>query len=169
MATCAEVVDYELPANAAEDSVSLLTTLRGKGTPEPLHHIVVHHSASGHFAVRKGEWKLLLCRGSGGWSPPRESAAAQQGLPLMQLYDLADDPKETRNLYERHTEKVTELIDDLALHIPGWPDYSRPTAIQRWLAQHHRRTAAGAIPPTRRSTETMRLAVVTTTARSTSL
>ena len=114
MATCAEVVGYELPANVAEDSVSLLPTLCGRGTSESLHGIVVHHSVSGHFAVRKGKWKLLLCRGSGGWSPPREVEAAQRGLPWMQLYDLENDPKETTNLYEQCPEKVQELIDGLA-------------------------------------------------------
>jgi arylsulfatase A-like enzyme len=114
MATCADVLGYDLPPSAAEDSVSLMPILRGKAAAEPLHEIVIHHSSAGHFAVRKGRWKLLLCRGSGGWSPPREAEAKEQGLPLLQLYDLTSDPKETRNLHEEHPEKVRELVDDLA-------------------------------------------------------
>lgn len=113
MATCAAVVGHKLPAAAAEDSVSLLPTLRGKNALKPLHEVVVHHSVSGHFAVRKGKWKLLLCRGSGGWSPPREPAAVKQGLPLVQLYNLHADPKETLNLQADHPEVVAQLTADL--------------------------------------------------------
>ncbi|MEM9413136.1 MAG: hypothetical protein AAGA30_18650 [Planctomycetota bacterium] len=42
---------------------------------------VIHHSKSGHFAYRLGKWKLLLARGSSGWSPPNEQAAVKQGAP----------------------------------------------------------------------------------------
>ena len=113
MATCADVVGYKLPADCAEDSVSLLPALRGKELAAPLHDVVVHHSVSGHFAIRKGQWKLLLCRGSGGWSPPREPEAEQQGLPAVQLYNLSNDPKESKNLQADHPEIVRELTADL--------------------------------------------------------
>ncbi len=115
MATCAEVVGHELPADAAEDSVSLLPVLLGETPEKPLHAIVVHHSVSGQFAVRQGRWKLLLCRGSGGWSSPSEAEAARRGLPMMQLFDLQSDPKETKNLVEQHPEQVKKLIDALAM------------------------------------------------------
>ena len=113
MATCADVLGHKLPAGAAEDSASLLPTLRGSDAAEPLHEIVVHHSISGHFAVRKDKWKLLLCRGSGGWSPPREAVAVKQKLPPVQLYNLHDDPKETTNLPADHSEVVEQLTADL--------------------------------------------------------
>jgi arylsulfatase A-like enzyme len=113
MATCAQVVGHELPPDAAEDSVSLLSTLQGADHAGPLHEIVVHHSSSGLFAVRKGQWKLLLCRGSGGWSPPSESDAVKQGLPPIQLYNLRDDPRETVNLQAEYPEMVQQLTADL--------------------------------------------------------
>ncbi|TWU31414.1 sulfatase family protein [Novipirellula artificiosorum] len=113
MATCADVLRHELPADAAEDSVSLLPVLQGKRVSEPLHDLVIHHSVSGHFAIRKGQWKLLLCRGSGGWSPPREPEAAKQGLPSVQLFNLHDDPKESVNLQADHPDIVQQLTADL--------------------------------------------------------
>ena len=60
MATCAGILGTELPANASEDSVSLLPVLLGEKLEKPLHDIVIHHSGSGHFAIRKDHWKLLL-------------------------------------------------------------------------------------------------------------
>ena len=114
MATCAGILGTELPANAAEDSVNLLPELRGEKRGKPLHDIVIHHSGSGHFAIRKAQWKLLLCRGSGGWSPPREAEAAKNKLPMLQLYDLASDPRETENLQAKLPGKVAELANDLA-------------------------------------------------------
>ncbi|MEK6233641.1 MAG: sulfatase-like hydrolase/transferase, partial [Planctomycetales bacterium] len=113
MATCADVVGHELPADAAEDSVSLLPTLLGEKVSGPLHEVVVHHSVSGHFAVRKGPWKLLLCRGSGGWSSPREADAAKQKLPPVQLYNLRDDSKETENRQADYPEIVKQMTADL--------------------------------------------------------
>ncbi len=108
-ATVAEILDYDLPENAAEDSVSLLPLLRGEALEGPLHEAVICHSISGHFAVRSGKWKLMFCRGSGGWSAPQEPEAKNQGLPGIQLYDLEADPKETTNLYQQHPEVVSEL------------------------------------------------------------
>ena len=43
-------------------------------------------------------WKLLLARGSGGWTAPKESAAKQLELPAYQLYNMATDPTESQNL-----------------------------------------------------------------------
>ena len=112
MATCADVVGHDLPEDAAEDSASLLGILTGQ-SDKPVHDAVVHHSSSGRFAIRKGRWKLLLCRGSGGWSPPQEGPAAKRNLPPVQLYDLESDPKETRNLQAQKPELVKQLTADL--------------------------------------------------------
>lgn len=123
MATVADVVGCELPANAAEDSHSLLPYFRGQPPAQPLHEAVICHSISGHFVLRRGKWKLLFCRGSGGWSPPREKEAAKLGLPSPQLYDLTVDPKERTNVYAEHPEVVKEL-----------------TAILRRFVEHGRST-----------------------------
>lgn len=115
LATCAAILDTKLPENAAEDSVSLLPALLGKDNA-PLHEHVVHHSISGRFAIRQGNWKLAFCPGSGGWGKPGDADAAKQGLPAVQLHDLSTDPAETTNLREKHPEvvqRLTKLLNEI--------------------------------------------------------
>ena len=85
-----------LPDNAGEDSVSLLSVL--KGAPSGIRDTLVSHSFYGRFAFRQGAWKLQFSPGSGGWSRPRDANGAKNGLSPIQLYDLKTDPSEKNNL-----------------------------------------------------------------------
>ncbi|MBT6957123.1 MAG: arylsulfatase [Opitutae bacterium] len=112
-ATFAELLGMEdqIPNNAAEDSFSFLSSL--KGSRERIRPFTIHHSISGVFAIRRGDWKLILNKGSGGgwggaWEKTRTTAK------LVQLYNLKDDPGETMNLEEVHPDVVKELVDELA-------------------------------------------------------
>ena len=71
---------------------------------------LVHHSISGKFSIRDGRWKLVLCPGSGGWTY-NDAEAAQSGMPLVQLYDMKDDPGERSNLHADNPDKVRKLLD----------------------------------------------------------
>lgn len=108
MATCADLHDLTLPEDAGEDSVSILPLLRGSDTP--VRDSLVHHSFYGRFAIREGEWKLMLCPGSGGWWKPNDIEAKEQGLPSVQLYDMSEDIGEQRNLQAEHPDIVKRLI-----------------------------------------------------------
>lgn len=108
MATCADILGTKLPDNAGEDSVSILPALNGKEIPAS-REAVVHHSISGRFAVRQGNWKLELCPGSGGWGKPGDAEAKKQGLPDVQLYDLSKDIGETKNVQVEHPDIVAKL------------------------------------------------------------
>jgi len=107
MATCAEILGAPLPPNAGEDSVSLLPLLREPGVAVREH--VVHHSISGKFAIRDHEWKLVLCPGSGGWTR-NDAEAVRGGLPLVQLYNVRQDPGERNNLQATHPERVKAMV-----------------------------------------------------------
>ena len=131
-ATAAEIVGKELPADAAEDSFSMLPLLKGEdGFSRPY---TIHHSINGSFAIRQGKWKLSLCPGSGGWSDPKPGKATQ-GMYPVQLYDLEADLAETNNLAEKQPEMVKNMADLLAKAIregrsnpgpkqdnEGWPN-----------------------------------------------
>jgi len=116
MATMAEITDYELPTDAAEDSYSMLPVFMGQQT-EYNREAVIHHSVDGYFAIRKGKWKLNTCAGSGGWSYPTESKAEEMGLPWFQLYDMDNDPGEKENLAEEYPDIVNELKELLMKYI----------------------------------------------------
>jgi arylsulfatase A len=108
-ATIAELVDYSLPETSAEDSISFLPALSGKPVPNA-REAIIHHSISGHFSIRRDNWKLLLVPGSGGWSSPRGARALAQGLPKIQLYDMDKDLSEEHNLQAQNPEKVAQLL-----------------------------------------------------------
>jgi len=112
MATCADIVGVDLPADAGEDSECMLSVLRGEERSAPIREATVHHSINGSFAIRQGKWKLVLCPDSGGWSNPKPGAA--EGLPPVQLYDLERDVGETDNVQSEHpeiVERLTELLE----------------------------------------------------------
>jgi arylsulfatase A-like enzyme len=126
MATCAEILGQELPDGAGEDSVSILPALRGRDRGA-LREAIVHHSINGSFAIRRGDWKLALCADSGGWSAPRPGTHQADGLPPIQLYDLANDRVERHNVQEHQPEVVARLTRLLETYVadgrstPGRP------------------------------------------------
>jgi len=129
-ATLKEIIaaNKSLPNNAAEDSFSFLPALLGK-KDSSIRPFTIHHSINGSFAIRRGNWKLSLCPGSGGWSAPRPNVAKKdKNLPLIQLYNLEKDPTEKTNLQAKHPELVLELVNDLAMAIKN--GRTTPGAIQ---------------------------------------
>jgi arylsulfatase A-like enzyme len=117
MATCADILHVKLPDNAGEDSVSLLPALLGTDK-QPLHEAIVNHSGgNGRFAIRKGNWKLELCPGSGGWGQPGDPEALKEGLPSIQLYNMHDDVGERLNTEGKNSETVTNLVKLLEKYV----------------------------------------------------
>lgn len=110
LATCAAIVNAELPADAGPDSHNVLPALLDPEPDEPVREFAVHHSLWGVFAIRRGPWKLIPHhRGSGGFTVPRDLDPAEEGGPPGQLYHLRSDPSETRNVYSEHPEVVKRL------------------------------------------------------------
>lgn len=59
MATVAAQLGAKLPDSAGEDSYNLLPVLLGKDLTQPLREATVHHSGSGKFAIRQGDWVFI--------------------------------------------------------------------------------------------------------------
>jgi arylsulfatase A-like enzyme len=107
MATCADVLGVKLPDDAAEDSISYLPQLLGRGPGR--RDVLVESSINGSFGIREGQWKLAFCPDSGGWSYPRPGRDKTDGWPRFQLFDVVADPAEKTNLLAEHPEIVQRL------------------------------------------------------------
>ncbi len=109
-ATCAELTNYNIKPNEGEDSYSFMPLLNGNVKTE-IRPYTVHHSIDGSFAIRQGDWKLIFCAGSGGWSAPTPATIRNNNLnlPALQLYNLKDDVGERNNLIDVYPQKVLEL------------------------------------------------------------
>lgn len=106
-ATAAEIVGAETPDDRSEDSISFLPLLTGEA--ESIRDSIITQSIDGSFSIRDGNWKLVFCPGSGGWSEPRPGKVDLEKFPAMQLFDLAADPGEEFNLYDENEDRVAEM------------------------------------------------------------
>ena len=89
---------------SVEDMVQLLA----KKGENPVRDNLISHSENGTFAIREGNWKLIVDnKTSGGWVEPAGDRP-QPDTP-GQLYDLASDPYETEDLWERRPDIVKRL------------------------------------------------------------
>ena len=103
-ATAVEVAGARVPKGAAPDSYSYLSLLLGN-EKEYSRPPVIHHSASGMFAIREGDWKLILGNGSGGRQQPK-------GKPFAKPYILSNiraDQAETKNHSETESKIASRL------------------------------------------------------------
>lgn len=79
------------------DGISILPTLLNKG--EQVEHDFLYwefHEENGRQAVRAGDWKLIRQQ-------------IRSGNPTHELYNIAEDPHEDRNLASQYPQKVEEL------------------------------------------------------------
>lgn len=115
LATLADVWQSTLPANAGEDSFSLLPLLRGKD--QAVRENAISCSGNGIPGLRVGSWKFIPA-------------------PATQLYDLNADLAESTNLANAQPERVKEMRQTLETLIirgrssPG-PDQKNDVSVRR--------------------------------------
>lgn len=118
MATCAAIVGFPLPNDAAEDSFNILPALTGEQRHKAVRRYTLHQTIKLELAIRRGPWKYLDHQGSGG-----NNYAGEYLKPYVlpekaphapgQLYNLDTDPGETTNLYFKHPQIAKELKSQL--------------------------------------------------------
>jgi len=115
MATVAAILGAKIPNTAAEDSVNVLPVLLGEKISAPAREATVHHSSSGKFAIRKGDWVLIDApsgddngaRGEPQWFKD-ERGYTKHDQP-GELFNVHDDLAERHNYFAEKPELVREL------------------------------------------------------------
>lgn len=158
MATMADLLGYQLPENAGVDSVSNLPVWLNSDAPEVRKDIIMQ-AWDGSLSIRRGNWKLEMCVGTGGETHPgpRDTYLSPNGeLPAMertetapkepcfQLYDLSTDIGEYVNVIHEHPDIYAELKADLKDYIlkgrstPGAPQTNTGEEVWdtiRWIEE----------------------------------
>lgn len=106
MATFADFTSQEPGIYAGEDSYNVLPAFYGKQINNEAN-IRVFHSASGVYAIRKGDWKLI----EGTKGPGSGNIRINQDSldNVGQLYNLKEDPYEKNDLFDQEKRIVEEL------------------------------------------------------------
>jgi len=108
-ATCAAIAGRDLPGDAVPDSFNVLPALLGEAK-QPIRDHLIMHAGSGALGIRKGPWKLIP---AGQTLPPKPGkkakATAKAKSGAGELFNLADDLGETKNLAAARPEIVKEL------------------------------------------------------------
>lgn len=99
-ASFARIVNAKLPEGAAPDSIDQSAAFTGK-VGQPARTELLHQSGNfNHLALRQNEWKYIPTGPRGGGE--------------VQLYNLAEDLSETKNLAKEHPERVKAMAARLA-------------------------------------------------------
>jgi arylsulfatase A-like enzyme len=91
MPTLCSLAGYSPGRDLAWDGCNVWSAIQGDAAPDPSRSF--YWRTPNSFAVRRGDWKLVVRK--------------QGGEP--QLYDLAVDPYETKDLARQHPDRVSEL------------------------------------------------------------
>ena len=139
MATLASIVGYQLKDDDAVDSFDMLPAMIGRqDEEESIRPHMLTQSFRGEFQVRQKNWKFLAHQGSGGNNYSRgmmQKWALTEKAPQApgQLYDLAQDPGETENLYFSNESKrieLQELLEELKSSGRSAPKGRKPIGIE---------------------------------------
>ena len=118
LATTAALTGQKLPDGAGPDSLNLLPVLLGESKSQ-IRTNIVQHGIGNTLALRSGDWKYIpanpdTATGIGRGANPNDTRFAEARIPEALLFNLADDPGETKNLAKSHPEKLAELAAELA-------------------------------------------------------
>jgi arylsulfatase A-like enzyme len=108
LASFAALAGRALPPGAAPDSVNVLPALRG-GSRLGREHLV---QQAGPLALREGPWKYIEPGKGPRWNKNTDTETGQD--PAGQLYHLADDPGETKNLVGESADRSRAMAARLA-------------------------------------------------------
>jgi arylsulfatase A-like enzyme len=108
LATLAALTGQKLAAADAPDSFDQTAALLGESL-RGRDYVIEHHNK---LALREGSWKFIAP--AGGEAVAKFTASQTANLPTPQLYDLASDPGETKNLATAEPARAAAMAARLA-------------------------------------------------------
>ncbi len=117
-ASLAALTEVPLPDDACLDSHNVLGALLGEGDTKGREHLIQQDNGrGGNYGYRVGKWKLQRHDAKRARNVVVENKLANTPVPRYRLFDLAEDPGESRNLMEEHPDIAQKLIAELEAHL----------------------------------------------------
>ncbi|HBG26024.1 MAG: hypothetical protein A2Y10_03860 [Planctomycetes bacterium GWF2_41_51] len=108
LATFAAMLGKEIPDGAAPDSYNVYDAFRGTQNIHSERGLVLN-SRGGLYAIIKGKWKYIHGQGKG--ERVKEGYLTPEQPTIGQLFDLENDPYESKDLCSQHPEIVNKMQD----------------------------------------------------------
>jgi len=113
-ASLAALTGQTLPDDACLDSFDVLGALLGDRDARGRDHLVQQDNGrSGSYGLRVGDWKLQRHDRSSSRNQVVEKQLENTRVPKFQLFNLADDPAEKKNVIDQHPEVAEKLQQQL--------------------------------------------------------
>ena len=108
-ASMAALTGRRLSADACPDSFNVLPALLGRPDARGRDHLIEQPNRGSTLALRIGDWKVL----SYASAKPIKALTYEKGPGKYELYNLADDPTERKNLAKQHPERLNRMLERL--------------------------------------------------------
>lgn len=129
-ATLGHIAGAKVSATDSPDSLDLAPVLLGETTADLRDHTVLH-GISDTLALRAGDWKYIPATRRGaasgvGGANAADLRFAENPIGSALLFNLRDDPAETKNVITQFPEKAVELQTRLAALTASAPKSDAP-------------------------------------------
>jgi arylsulfatase A len=108
-ACAAALTGQSLKGNECPDSFNVLDALLGKPGAKGRDHVISQDNRGGNLGYRHGDWKLLSFQNA----KPMKRLTFEKKAGKYQLYNLASDPGERKNLFDKEPERARKMITEL--------------------------------------------------------
>lgn len=120
ISTIADYLNISLDNNTAEDGYSFLDAIIDGYKVAEQRKIAIHHSAWGKLAIRKGDWVFIDSENGRDNDEPewfRNMIGVEKHNEEVELFNLKEDPQQTKNLVNTNPKKLEELRKLLSRNI----------------------------------------------------
>lgn len=112
LATVAAILHAPLPKGAGEDSFNVLRAFIEPTPGAPVREHFIMQAADGTYALRLGDWRLIERVGAPKFEQrptTKTGKKTHEGPKHDELFNLKDDPAETKDLSATHADHVAKM------------------------------------------------------------